>query len=219
MPIKAFATAKTRLSDGLSRTECGRLAEAMARDVLWALHTAPGITGIAILSDEPGLTPLAAAVGARVYPEQPGENYRAGLARVAAALEREGVKHLLVVPADLPTLSAAAVEQLLGAHEGGITLCPAPDGGTNALVLSPPTALPFLYGPESASQHLAAATALGGTVRTTSLSGFARDVDNLDDVRWLLEQRLACATLAWLQASGIKARLQLKDPETLNLKP
>jgi 2-phospho-L-lactate guanylyltransferase len=114
-----------------------------------------------------------------------------------------------VVPADLPTLSSGDVQQLLAGHRAGVTVCPAAgDGGTNALLLSPPTAIPFLYGPQSAERHLAAARAAGVPVRTAELPAFARDVDSPDDVRWLLGQRLACATLAWLKASGIAERLK-----------
>ena len=50
VPIKPFATAKTRLEGLLTRAECARLAEEMARDVLRALYAAPDISGIAILT-------------------------------------------------------------------------------------------------------------------------------------------------------------------------
>ena len=209
VPIKPFATAKSRLEGPLTRAECARLAEEMARDVLRALSAAPGISGIAILSSEPRLAGLAEAAAARVYAEAPGEDYRSALQRVAAMLTAHGVRHLLVVPADLPTLSSTDIQQLLEGHPGGVTVCPAAsDGGTNALLLSPPTAIPFLYGPASATRHLAAAADAGVTARAVALPAFARDVDSPEDVHWLLRQRIACATLAWLKASGIAQRLK-----------
>jgi 2-phospho-L-lactate guanylyltransferase len=209
VPIKPFASAKTRLEPLLTRAECARLAEEMARDVLRALKAAADISGIAILSNEPRLAALAEAAGARIYAEQEGEDYRAALGRVAADLEQHGARQLLVVPTDLPTLSSADVQRLIQGHPGGVTICPAAvDGGSNALVLSPPTAIPFLYGPDSASRHLAAAAAAGIAARTVEVAGFARDVDTPDDLRWLLGQRVACATRAWLVASGIAARVR-----------
>ena len=84
VPIKLFATAKTRLEGLLTRAECARLAEEMARDVLRALKAAPDISGIAILSNEPRLAALAETAGATLYAEQGGEDYRAALRRVAA---------------------------------------------------------------------------------------------------------------------------------------
>jgi len=216
VPIKPFATAKTRLEGLLTRLECARLAEEMARDVLRALYAAPDISGIALLTTEPKLATLAAEATAgkatRFYAEQPGEDYRAALGRVAAELAAHGARQLLVLPADLPLLSSGDVRQLLESHRGGVTLCPAAvDGGTNGLLLTPPTLIPFLYGPDSAARHRAAAAAVGVTARTADLPAFARDVDSPDDVYWLLGQRVACATLAWLKASGITARLKNGD--------
>ena len=210
VPIKPFASAKSRLEGLLTRAECARLAEEMARDVLRALHAAPDVSGIAMLSTEPKLAALSeGAKTTRLYAEQEGEDYRAALGRVAADLAAHGARHLLVLPADLPTLSSGDVQQLLAAHAGGVTVCPAVvDGGTNALLLSPPTVIPFLYGPASAQRHLAAATAAGVAARTADIAAFARDVDSPDDVRWLLGQRVACATLAWLKAGGISERLK-----------
>jgi 2-phospho-L-lactate guanylyltransferase len=209
VPVKPFAAAKTRLEGLLTRDECARLAEEMARDVLRALAAAPDITGVAILSTEPRLAALAEAATARCYAEQAGEDYRTALGRVAADLASHGARHLLVVPADLPTLSAGDIQSLLAGHTGGVTVCPAArDGGTNALLMSPPGVIPFLYGPASAQRHLAAAAAAGVAARATQLPAFARDVDSPDDVHWLLGQRIACATLAWLKASGITGRLK-----------
>lgn len=211
VPIKPFAAAKSRLEGLLTRAECARLAEEMARDVLMALHAAPDITGIALLGDEPRLAPLAAAVSATLHAEHPDEDYRAALGRVARELSTHGARHLLVVPADLPTLSAGDVQALLADHTSGVTICPAAaDGGTNALLLSPPTAIPFLYGPDSAARHLAAAEAAGVPARTVSIPGFARDVDSPEDLRWLAGQKIACATRAWLAASGILERLKAR---------
>ena len=213
VPIKPFAGAKTRLEGLLTRSECARLAEEMARDVLRALYSALDISGIAILSTEPRLATLVDAASAakptRLYAERAGEDYRAALGRVAADLASQGARHLLVVPADLPTLSSGDIQQVLEGHRDGVTVCPAAvDGGTNGLLLSPPTVIPFLYGPASAQRHLGAATAAGVTARAADITGFARDVDSPDDVRWLLGQRVACATLAWLKASGITERLK-----------
>jgi 2-phospho-L-lactate guanylyltransferase len=211
VPIKRFELAKTRLEGLLTRRECAHLAEEMARDVLRAIKAAPDISGIAILSNEPRLGALAEAATARVYTEGDGEDYRAALGRVASGLADEGTRHLLVVPTDLPTLSSSDIQHLLQNHPGGVTVCPAArDGGTNALLMSPPGIIPFLYGPDSARRHLEAAGAAGIDARQVRLPAFARDVDTPDDVRWLLGQRVACATLAWLTASGVAKRLRTK---------
>lgn len=215
VPVKAFAGAKTRLEGFLSREECAQLAAHMLLDVLRALGATPLVSGISIVGNEPRLAALTAGSGARLLSEPTGVDYRQALGDVAAGLAAQGVRNLLVLPADLPTLSAADVTQLIESHTGGISLCPAArDGGTNALLLSPPTAIPFLYGPDSAKRHLQAARTMGMAARHTELAGFARDIDTPDDVHWLLEQRIACATLAWLKSSGIGDRLRRQQKAT-----
>lgn len=207
VPIKTFDTAKTRLEGVLTRKECAGLAERMAMDVLRALTACPAITGIAVLSDEPGLATWAETATVRLIPEQATEHL-ASLAGAAGLLAADGVRTLMVLPGDLPTLSAADVQAVVDAHHGGITVCPAHDGGSNAVVLTPPDAMPFLYGPDSAARHLAAAAGLGLTATRLDLPAFARDIDTADDVQWLLGQRIASATIAWLRASGIADRLK-----------
>lgn len=215
VPVKTFARAKTRLGSLLTREECAQLAAQMLLDVLRALNATPLISGITLFGNEPQLAALSAGSGAQLLPEPPGDDYRKALGDVAAGLAAQGVRHLLVLPGDLPTLSAADVTQLLESHTGGISLCPATrDGGSNALLLSPPTAIPFLYGPDSAKRHLEAARTMGVAARHTELAGFARDIDTPDDVHWLLEQRIACATLAWLKSSGIRERLRSQQRAT-----
>lgn len=219
VPIKRFAVAKSRLEGVLTRAECTTLAAHMARDVLRALGAAPDITGIAILTNEPDLAALSEAATARLIPEAADGDYCATLGAAAAELGRAGARHLLVLPADLPTLSAGDIQGLLAAHTAApphqVTICSATrDGGTNALVLTPPTALPFLFGPDSARRHLLAATSRGLAARQLELPAFARDIDTPDDVDWLLGQRIACATGAWLKASGVTDRLKQKMKAT-----
>ncbi|MEZ5563409.1 MAG: 2-phospho-L-lactate guanylyltransferase [Gammaproteobacteria bacterium] len=215
VPVKPFARAKSRLDGLLSREECAQLAAHMLLDVLRALGATPLIDGITLLGNEPQLAALAAGSGARLLPEPAGMDYRQALGAAAADLAAQGVHQLLVLPGDLPTLQAADVRQLIETHTGGLSLCPAArDGGSNALLLSPPTAIPFLYGPDSAKRHLEAAHARGIAARHTELAGFARDIDTPDDVYWLLEQRIACATLAWLKSAGIRDRLRQQQKAT-----
>ena len=106
---------------------------------------------------------------------------------------------VLVLPADLPAVSAAAIDELIdaaaeGAH--GITRLAAavPDRhglGTNALLITPPGAINPAFGEASRAAHAAQADAAG--VRWLELDGpLALDLDTPAD---LLDAEAAIGSL------------------------
>ena len=156
---------KSRLPDAL-RIE---LALAMLGDVLEAavMHD----DDVRLVTDDAAGAAAARALGARVIFDPGGGQ---GPAVEAALLGTEGAS--LVVNADLPCVTAAAVarlEELAPAH------VPAPDGTTNALALPDRTWFRLAYGAGSAARF--AAAGLGpATIRELQ-----HDVDTLDDLEQL----------------------------------
>lgn len=207
VPVKSPLRAKSRLAPALSEAEREALAGHMARDVLAALRATPGIAGIALLAGDDTAGPLARDFGCRLIGERPGAGLSAGLEAAAAELAAAGAGTVLILHADLPSLTPADVGLLLGQLQPGMTVVPAADGGTNALVLAPPTAGPCRFGPDSARRHLEAATRRGIPARRLALPAFARDVDTVDDVRWLCGQPGGGTARDYLLRSGICARL------------
>ena len=55
--------------------------------------------------------------------------------------------------------------------------CPSADLGTNALVVSPPDAIPFRYGSRSSLSHLHEANEKGIRARVMKLDSFTFDID------------------------------------------
>ncbi len=208
VPVKPPDQAKTRLAPALNATERAELARHMMRDVLGALAATPGLAGIALLTQDAGVAAAAGEFHCRVLAEDPGDGMSASLEAAAAGLAAEGAGTVVIVPADLPRLTAGDVSALLAAHREGVTVVPASaDGGTNALVMTPPDAGACRFGPDSARRHVAAARLRGFAAGLLPLPGFARDIDTVDDVRWLCGQPAGGATREYLDASGICARL------------
>jgi 2-phospho-L-lactate guanylyltransferase len=199
---------KRRLAPILDEPGRRVLAEAMLADVLAALVACAAVDRIVVISPPPLAPPRAAAdvagddriewlaepSGAGLA--TPSEGLNGALAHVQRLAAGADVGRLLIVPADLPLLSAEDVQALLGAvappapgAQGSDSVAIAPDeteSGTNALLLSPPDAIAPRFGPDSFRAHLAAAEAHGAAPTVVHRPGLALDVDTPDGLARLL---------------------------------
>jgi 2-phospho-L-lactate guanylyltransferase len=89
-----------------------------------------------------------------------------------------GASTLLVFPADMPLLDAEDVRAVVIAPDGA-------HSGTNTLLVRPPDALPFAFGPESFAAHLGAARKRGLDVRVCERPHLAFDLDTAGDLTHL----------------------------------
>jgi 2-phospho-L-lactate guanylyltransferase len=106
------------------------------------------------------------------------------------AMER-GSSLLLVLPADLPLIDTGDVSGVLENVGETPSVTISPDGahtGTNALLLRPPDALPFAFGPGSYGAHLRVARERGLNVRVCELPHLAFDLDTAEDLTRLNEK-------------------------------
>ncbi|MEM9342348.1 MAG: 2-phospho-L-lactate guanylyltransferase [Pseudomonadota bacterium] len=175
VPMKDPAASKTRLTDALSDTARTRLVHCLYRRTLDVLSTVATTAGadLAVITASPSAAALAKAKGVRIIPET-GTGLCAATteaARTATIYDR-----LCVIPADL---AAPAPEDFLTllSSTTAVTVCPSTDQGTNALLVSPPDAIRFQYGPRSALRHLQEAEARGLTTCLLPLDSLSFDID------------------------------------------
>lgn len=208
MPVKSLHRAKTRLAVLLQPQECAHLSRAMFMDVLAALQESQHVDRIAVLTSDEDVAALAGKLGHLVITDQPEDGLCDSLNAAARRIAALGAKTLLIVPADVPTISARDIDELLERHTSGLSICPAiRDGGTNALVCSPPDALPFQFGSDSARRHMDEAAKHNIAHARIPMHAYFRDIDTPDDLTWLASQQSAHNTLRFLRDAGIAARL------------
>jgi len=140
-------------------------AVAMLGDVVAA---ALDVGRVVVVTDDVGIVPP----GAEWVPD-PGD----GLGSAVAEGLRHVVGHALVVNADLPCATPAALHRLASA---GLALVEAADGTTNALSLPDPSVFAPLYGPGSAERFRAHAP-----FATVAIPELEADVDSRADLERL----------------------------------
>ena len=215
LPVKTTALAKTRLASLLSDDECAALALAMMLDVIDSLKASQRIAQVAVVTADAEVATLAREQGCLIMLETT-DGLNENLTVVAQELQEKMIDGILIVPGDLPMLSPATIDVLIKSHGTGISLCAAEkDGGTNALLCTPPAAIHFHYGKDSARLHLTEAKNNGVKCQQQFLSDFQTDIDEPDDLRWLVNQSLKAKagvhTSQYLAGSGIAERLVNKS--------
>jgi 2-phospho-L-lactate guanylyltransferase len=179
IPVNSPFSAKRRLDPLLSRDQRSDLVLAMLADVVEACKAARAIDEILVVSPNPAVAPE----GTAALVDQ-GNGHAAAVAQALASCSAGGA---LVVMADCPLVRPAILDVLCEAAQP-IALCPAQDGGTNALAMRPADAVEPAFGVAGGARIV---------VERARDSGFdavvvedelvALDIDTPDDVERLLQ--------------------------------
>jgi 2-phospho-L-lactate guanylyltransferase len=186
VPAKEIAQAKQRLAPRLSLEERRDFVLAMLGDVLEVLSSVAALEGRVVVTRDSQAATLARGMGAEVLEERSGGGLNDALRQAAEHLGRIGARGILVVPADLPSLTAEEVSAVLGYHAGvdrAMTLVSDRHGrGTNCFACSPPDLCEFHFGNDSFRAHLEAGRRVGIVARCLELVGVQMDVDTPEDL-------------------------------------
>jgi 2-phospho-L-lactate guanylyltransferase len=186
VPVKDTSAAKQRLASAMPPPLRQELMLAMLEDVLAALADAPGLAGRLLVTTDPAAQRLATRYGVAWLTDGAGDGHTGAVAAAARHLAANGAAGMLTVPGDIPLVTVAEIARLLDAHRPApaFTIAPSHDElGSNAIIVSPPEAVPLRFGDNSFFPHLAAAEARGITPTVLPLPGIALDIDNPGDLR------------------------------------
>ncbi len=193
IPIKTLARVKSRLADTLDSAARIRLIRDTLRRTIEALQQSRCVEAIYVVTRDPQVAGWAETWGAQALPdmhEDLGLNESLEAARRQITARHPGAGALLVVPGDLAWLQpedAPGMAALLPrdrADQPAVVIAPDRRGkGTNALLLRPPTVIPFCFGPGSARAHAQQALQYGAALRWYDSSSTSLDVDEPDDLK------------------------------------
>ncbi|WP_346796012.1 2-phospho-L-lactate guanylyltransferase [Halomonas sp. Bachu 37] len=194
IPVKDFRQAKSRLGNTLSPDHRSALARRLCERTLGFFANHFPDHDRLVVTASPKIARLAKKLGAMVLEEPQADGLSPAAQRAADWARQAGYSAQLLVPADIVELDEAEICRLLktGGEGPAVVICPASDGGTNALLTSPPDALPFRFGPQSAVAHRQAAQRLGLSCQVLELSRLRFDLDtpaDLSTLDALIQQR------------------------------
>jgi 2-phospho-L-lactate guanylyltransferase len=185
IPVKETSAAKQRLAPVLPADLRRALALAMLEDVLAAVAHVPGLDGRLVVTTDPEAVRLATRYDCACITEGADDGHSEAVAAAVWRLVRERRRTMLTVPGDIPLVTSAEISQLIAAHRPppSFTIAPSRDErGSNAILMSPPDAVPLRFGENSFFPHLAAAEERGIAPSVVRLPGIALDIDNPADL-------------------------------------
>lgn len=206
VPVKERDRAKERLAP-LLRTELRQeLALAMLEDVLTAIAASSGLAGIMVVTVDPAARRLVRRYDGRVVENGARHGHTGAVGAAAQLLRAEGQRGMLTLPGDIPLVTADEIEQIIAAHRPApsFTIVPSHDeGGSNAILVSPPDAVPLRFGVDSFFPHLRAAETRGIRPTVLRLPGIALDIDHPEDLAMFIRQPSLTCTRVFLAENAM----------------
>ncbi|RCK77072.1 MAG: hypothetical protein ANABAC_3497 [Anaerolineae bacterium] len=185
VPVKPLRRGKSRLSTVLDLNQRWDLNRRLLCHTVAVLKETGRVGVVMVVSRDHEALALARSLGARTLLESKPDGLNRAVLVATLFAQRSRAGATLILPADLPLLSQAAIETFLSAAHGEEpVLAIAPDRhrrGTNALYLAPPTLPHFCFGEDSFQAHCELAAQLGRRRVVIEVPELAFDLDDAED--------------------------------------
>ncbi len=183
IPVKSLSTTKSRLTSSLTQHQREKLVLDMFHHVLRVLFASEVLDTVSVVSSDLQILENAYLWGAKPILEEYHDHNQA-LHSAALSEISEGATKLLTISADLPLLTTQEIRCFYSwslLHD--LVLAPSRDGtGTNAILVQPPLAVPYVFGLGSLQSYIDSAKEKQLSYSTYHSIGLALDIDTIDDL-------------------------------------
>jgi 2-phospho-L-lactate guanylyltransferase len=185
VPVKPLRRGKSRLSGVLSLEARTALNHYLLSKTLETLASVSEIEYSLVVSRDPEALTIAREYRARTVQEQGAPQLNIALTRATMVALSHSVQSVLIVPADLPLLTAEDIRAVVKKAVNPPVVVITPDRhhqGTNALLISPPGLIEYEYGSESFTKHCEQARRAGARLEICERGAVALDIDFPEDL-------------------------------------
>jgi len=206
IPVKDTSKAKGRLANLVPKHLRPGLSLAMFEDVLDEISKTKDLSGIVVVTIDSAASSIAKQYGARIFSDEPQGGHTAVIAAAARRLQNEGCEGMLQIPGDIPLITKNEVSLILSNYQPAPSFAIVPshdDRGSNAILVSPPCAVPLTFGENSFVPHLSAAKKNNINPQVIRIPRIARDIDCAEDVRIFTSYQSATRTQTFLECNGL----------------
>ncbi|MBX3513367.1 MAG: 2-phospho-L-lactate guanylyltransferase [Xanthobacteraceae bacterium] len=184
IPMKSLHLGKSRLAGTLAGPERSALSLNMFFNVLNAVAPVFGAQRTVIVSKDTKILRLARSLRLHALRER-RQGLNEALRQASEHAKCRGATATLILFGDLPQVSTEEIHKMIRTARGRPAIIAAPDRagtGTNALFVSPPSAIEFRFGFNSLRKHRTEALLRKRSWNIFCSAGLAFDVDRPEDV-------------------------------------
>lgn len=213
IPVKSFKGAKTRLTGFISDESREMLARAMFKRVLEAVKGSKVLEKTFIVTSDPEVAGLSREAGCEVVHDWRSSGQSDAVRQAVQIIHSMGKKSMLTFPADLPLLTSEDIDSLcnMQPEAPGVVIVPAAnDGGTNAILCTPPACLDFHFGEKSYQKHISEARYRCLSIESVHPTGFSLDIDRPDDLVEFLDQEKGMEEFDFLSSLDVPSLLKVR---------
>ena len=185
VPVKPLKRGKSRLAGILTEEERTQLNQSLLEKTLKTLSELKEVDQVLVVSRDPHALTIARNYGAKTVQEDGQPHLNMALARATVMAQLHAPHGVLVLPADLPLLTADDVRALVDRAVKPPVVVIAPDRhhkGTNALLMVPPSLIEYDFGDGSFERHCERARQAGAKLEIVELPSLALDLDLPEDL-------------------------------------
>lgn len=189
IPVKPLHKGKSRLRETMPRLALYAFNRLLFLHSLEIAMACPEIDRILVVSRDPKVLLLAAAMGCATLLEQPPRRLNSAVRQAQAFIREQGGGSMLVLPVDLTQILETDLRLFLEEREEGTLGMLVPDQaqqGTNAIYLQPADLISPQFGQSSFQKHTQAILDAGAGLKIVLNQRMMHDLDTPAD---LMESR------------------------------
>jgi 2-phospho-L-lactate guanylyltransferase len=188
VPVKPLRRGKSRLAGALTEDERTVLNQELLEHTLKVLSSLKELAQVLVVSRDPQALTIARNHGAKTVQEDGQPHLNTALARATVMAQVHSIRGILVLPADLPLLTADDVRALIDRAAKPPVVVIAPDRhgkGTNALLMVPAGQIEYDFGEGSFKRHCDRAKKSGARLEIVELPSLGLDLDLPEDLEMI----------------------------------
>ncbi len=190
VPVKPLRFGKSRLAEVLTQEERADLNQRLLIHTLDTLTAIPEIEQVLVVSRDQSALAIARDHGARTVQESGAPKLNVALTRATIVAQTYATRGVLILPADLPLITAEDIHTMLDRAKDPPVVVVAPDRhrqGTNALLVCPAGLIEYEFGPNSFNRHCEKTLQAGARLEVCELPSLALDMDLPEDLEIVSE--------------------------------